>query len=189
MTNLKKASRRTKYAKDLLDNKNRQGEPEFSKEVADKFFKSTYRDKKRQYRYNPLKGIPKAKPPKQNFTSKPPTYEELAEIVRNKRNNSAPVTNAVPYLVHKKCPQVLAHILPIFKRIWKKKQIPLSWRVGEAVLVRRKRTEPNRSCLGISPWQMWVGRCSSKYWPTDYCRTWLGMVTSTNQYRRDSYRA
>ena len=60
-----------KYEKDLLDNKNRQGEPEFSKEVADKFFKSSYKDNKRQYRYNPLKGIPKPKPPKLNFTSKP----------------------------------------------------------------------------------------------------------------------
>ena len=26
---------------------------------------------------------------------------------------------------------------------------------------------------------MWVGRCSSKYWPTAYCRTLLGMITST----------
>ena len=133
-----------KYAKDLLDNKNRQGEPEFTKKAADNFFKSTYRDNKRQYRYNPLKGIPKPKPPKQNLTSKPPTYEELAEIVRHKRNNSAPGTNAFPYLVNKKHPQVLAHILPIFKRICKKKQIPLSWRVGEAVLIPKEedRTKP-----------------------------------------------
>ena len=109
------------------------------------FFKTTYRDGNRQFRYDPLKGIPKPDPPEQNFSSQPPTYEELAEIVHQKRNKSAPGINAVPYLVYKKCPQVLAHVLPIFKRIWKKKKkIPLSWRVGEAVLISKEedRTKP-----------------------------------------------
>ena len=104
-----------KYAKDLLNDQKKQGEPEFSKEVADKFFKTTYRDGNRQFRCDPLKGIPKPDPQKQNFSSKPPTYEELAEIVHHKRNKSAPGINAVPYLAYKKCPQVLAHVLPIFK--------------------------------------------------------------------------
>ena len=64
--------------------------------------------------------------------------------MRHKRNKSAPGINAVSYLVYKKCPQVLAHVLPVFKRIWKKKKIPLSWRVGEAVLIPKEedRTKP-----------------------------------------------
>ena len=74
-----------KYAKDLLNDQKKQGEPEFSKEVADKFFKTTYRDGNRQFRYDPLKGIPKPDPPKQNFSSKPPTYEGLAERETNLR--------------------------------------------------------------------------------------------------------
>lgn len=133
-----------KYAKNLLDNQTRQGEPEFSKETADKFFKMTYRDNKRQHRYNPLKGMPKPKPPEQNINCKPPSCAELEDLVRYKRNKSAPGTNAIPYLVYKKCPRVLAHIHPIFKRIWKNKKIPLSWRVGEAVLIPKDedRTKP-----------------------------------------------
>ena len=143
MISLKSASKKThaNMPKICWD---KQGEPVFSKEVADKLFKSTYRDNKIQYRYNPLKGMPKPDPPKQSFMSKPSTREELTNIVRNKRNKSAPGTNAVPYLVYKKCPKILAHIHPIFNRIWRKKNIPLSWRVGEAVLIPKEedRTRP-----------------------------------------------
>ncbi len=62
-----------KYAKDLLNDQKKQGEPEFGKEAADKFFKSTYKDSNRHHSYNPLEGIPKPDPPKQKFTSKPPS--------------------------------------------------------------------------------------------------------------------
>ena len=63
-----------KYAKDLLDNKNRQGEPEFSKEVADKFFKSTYRDKK-----VPIKIQPSGRDP-QAQTSKAELYVKTTDV-------------------------------------------------------------------------------------------------------------
>ena len=32
---------------------------------------------------------------------------------------------------------------------------------------------------------MLVGKCSSKYVSTDYCRTWLRTATSTNQCRKE----
>ena len=44
----------------------------------------------------------------------------------------------MPYLVYKKCRKVLSVIQKIFRRIWKKKKIPLSWRVGEAVLIPKE---------------------------------------------------
>ena len=77
-----------------------------------------------------MKGIPKQTLQNELYV-KLPTYEELAEILRHKRNNSAPGTNAVPYLVYKKC----THIFPTFKRIWKKRPIPLLWRSREAHLI------------------------------------------------------
>ena len=50
---------RHQYAKKFLDPKAVQGKPGFSKEVANGYFHTTHEDKKRDYQYNPLRGIPK----------------------------------------------------------------------------------------------------------------------------------
>ncbi len=148
-----------------------------------------YKDNNWHHSYNSLEGISKPDPPKQKFTSKPPTYEELAEIVRHNRNKSAPATNAVPNLVYKKFPQVLAHMLPIFKRIWKKK-IPQSWRVGEAVLIPKEEgeTKPDlfrnitlTNVTGKMFFQVLANRLPNGW-------KWL-QCTSINLFRRGSYQA
>ena len=36
--------------------------------------------------------------------------------------------------------------------------MPLSWRIGEAFLIQRRKTNPNHSCLGTLPWPMSVER-------------------------------
>ena len=69
------------YAKTLLDPKAAQGKPGFSREVAiNEYFQTRYEDKKRDYQYNPLKGIPnipKPAAPRKQLSKNPPSLAEL----------------------------------------------------------------------------------------------------------------
>ena len=95
-----------KYAKTLLDDQAKQGAPELNKESANEYFRTTYCDTKRQHRYNPLRGIPKADAPRHQFEAKTPSLTELENVILKKRNKSAPGINAISYLVYKKCRKV-----------------------------------------------------------------------------------
>ena len=81
-----------------MDTKDEQGAPEFSKETAEAYFRHTYRDNKRQYWYNPLRGIPKAQAPDNEFNMDPPSMRDLDKVLLKKRNKSSPGVNAIPYL-------------------------------------------------------------------------------------------
>ena len=67
-----------------------------------------------------------------------PFMAELEEIILRKRNNSAPGTNAILYMVYKKYPKVLSVLHDILRRAWKKGKILLSWKIGEAVLISKE---------------------------------------------------
>ena len=75
------------YAKKLLDTEDEQGVPEFSTHTnAEAYFRNTYRDNKRQNRYNPQRGIPKAKVPNHQFNMDPPSMRDLDKVLLKKMN-------------------------------------------------------------------------------------------------------
>ena len=85
-----------------------------------------------------MRGIPKPAAPRKQLSEKPPSLAELQEVILRKRNKSSPGTNAIPYVIYKKCPKILSVLHGILRRVWKKGQIPLSWRIGEAVLIPKE---------------------------------------------------
>ena len=51
-----------------------------------------------------------------------------------KRNKSYNVTR-VPYLVYKRCPRLSKVVFNILDQLWERKEVPLHWRIGEAILI------------------------------------------------------
>ena len=105
------------YAKKFLYPKAAQGKPGFSKEVANEFSRQHYAEKKRNYQYNPLRGIPKPAALRKQLSENPPSLAELQEVILRKSIKLSPGTNAVPYVIHKKCSKVLSVMHVILIRI------------------------------------------------------------------------
>ena len=64
-----------------------------------------------------MSGNPKPATPKKLLSEKPPSLDELQEVILRKRNKSSPGTNAIPYVIYKKCPKVLSVMHGILGRI------------------------------------------------------------------------
>ena len=125
------------FGKTLLDGKKKIDPPTFSKEVADSFFKSEYCDKDRGALFGKLAGLPDAPVPKKAFEMGKLRWEEFEEKLKSRRNKSSPGPNGVPYLVYKRCPRVSKVVFNILDQLWERKEVPLQWRIGEAILIAK----------------------------------------------------
>ena len=83
----------------------------FSASSAEEYFEKTYSDNDRNYTYQPIPGM----------------LHELQKSAMRKRNAATPGSNALPYLLHKKCAVILKFILRLGHKIWKKREIPTDW--------------------------------------------------------------
>ncbi|XP_072039562.1 uncharacterized protein [Amphiura filiformis] len=113
------------FAKKLL-NQDTNRNPTFQKPAAEKYFKSVNNDKKRGYKYRPLKGMKRPPCPNQPFNTKPPSLTELTNYLMKRRNSSAPGINRIPYLVWKKCPKTTDLLHEVICNIWRTGDIPMS---------------------------------------------------------------
>ena len=136
------------FAKALFSDKVERS-PTFSKTVAEKFFVTTYFDKNREYKYHPIHGLKRPPAPLIPFNVKPPTLSELKDYLHRRRNACAPGTNRIPFLVWKKCPLTVTLLHDVLCKIWKGSSIPLSWRVGETILISK--TEDTTSPANFRP--------------------------------------
>ncbi|KAL5264224.1 hypothetical protein ACHWQZ_G005344 [Mnemiopsis leidyi] len=125
------------FGKKLLDGKKKNDPPTFSKEAADRFFKSEYCDKDRGALFARLSGLPDAPIPKNVFDMGKLSWEEFQEKLMSRRNRSSPGPNGVPYLVYKRCPKVAKLIFSLLDQLWQKKMVPLHWRIGESILIAK----------------------------------------------------
>ena len=124
-----------KYAQNLISKSEKSKAPTLSEIKTEKYFRSTYHDRKRHYNYHPPKGLEKPKPPKILCNLKFPSLKEVKEIIWKKPNNATPGPSGVPYIIYKKCPQVTGLLYKLLKEIWINRKIPLSWRLGETILI------------------------------------------------------
>ena len=62
---------------------------------------------------------------------------KLRDAVQKKGNKNAPGLNAIPFLVYKKCPQLLVFLLRIMNRVWTEKKVPISWQRAMNVLLAK----------------------------------------------------
>ena len=85
--------------------------------------------------------------------------------------------NKIPYLVYKKCPKTTEILHEVICNIWRSAVVPLSWRIGETILISKEEntkepslfrpvTVKNASgniALGILAQRMIAYLCDNKY--------------------------
>ena len=123
------------FSKKLLNGKQSNAPPSFSKEDADRFFKKEYSDKDRSAIYTKLEGLPEAKDPVVKFELMKLNRVEFDAKLKSRRNKSSPGPNGVPYVVYKRCPRITHIVFQILSSLWDRKIVPLQWRFGESVLI------------------------------------------------------
>ncbi|GFO36929.1 polyprotein [Plakobranchus ocellatus] len=79
------------------------------------------------------------------FDSRPPSLQEDKAVVNKARAKSAPTPNGVPYLLYKRCPNVLKKLHKILRNVWKNIKISKEWMTAEGgVYPQRARFERNK---------------------------------------------
>jgi len=106
-----------RYAKELF-HPPQQGKPNFSKEVAESYFRETYSDPNRDFKYDPPPGLPRPEKPKIPFDVNFPDLAYFTKICWRKRNASAPGINGISYQVYKFCPQTRSVLYSLLRRVW-----------------------------------------------------------------------
>ena len=124
------------YGKKLLNEAN-QGEPDFSREDAEKFFKKEYSHRQRGDVFDKLEGLPLAEKPSKEFQMEVLGWEDFEKKLKSRRNKSSPGPNGVPYTVYKRCSRLRRVIFDILSLLWIDKKVPRDWKIGESVLIAK----------------------------------------------------
>lgn len=70
---------RVKFAKKLFSDQKKSGNPTFSKEEGDAYFKKLYHDDVREAEFSPLEGMERPPPPEHGFEMRPPSFRDFGE--------------------------------------------------------------------------------------------------------------
>jgi len=125
-----------RYAKDLFHPPSA-GQPTFTVDAATEYFTKVYKDEARSAVFKPLPGWKRPHRPTKLFDLNAPKLDQLKEAVRKKRNRNAPGLNSIPFLVYKRCPELLKYLNRIFRRVWESREIPKSWQCALVVLIAK----------------------------------------------------
>ncbi|GFN80500.1 polyprotein [Plakobranchus ocellatus] len=114
-------------------------------EELETHLKKTYSDPTREIPLGETTGLVRPAAPGIKFDSKPPSLQEVIAVVNKARAKFAPGPNGVPYLLYKRCPNVLKKLHKILRSAWKNIQISKGWVTAErGVCPRRARFERNK---------------------------------------------
>jgi hypothetical protein len=134
---------RVKFAKKLFSDQKKSGNPTFSKEEGDAYFKKLYHDDVREAEFSPLEGMERPPPPEHGFEMRPPSFRDFRRSALKKRNGAAPGFNAITYLIFKKCPAVLSCLHKICLHVYKSKSVPKDWAAAYVVLLQKSESLDN----------------------------------------------
>lgn len=77
-------------------------------------------------------------PPKVDFNLREPSLKEVQEVIKGARSASAPGPSSVPYLVLKRCPELLCQLWKIIGVIWCRWRVANQWRCAEGVWIPKE---------------------------------------------------
>ena len=95
-----------KYARNIFD-KPKSGVRKTEKNLLEKYLKDMYSDSRRHIPLENNSNLVLLAGPKVEIDWKLPTRDEIRRIVSKSRNKSTPGSNRIPFLLYKKCPNVL----------------------------------------------------------------------------------
>lgn len=110
-----------------------------SKEELDEHLQRTYQDNQSNEDLGEFEGTTLSSAPGVVFDTKPPRLRELQQIVRKARCKSAPGPNGVPYLVYKKCPNVLKLLHSLLVNAWRQKHVSKEWCMADGVYIPKEK--------------------------------------------------
>ncbi|GFN82174.1 reverse transcriptase [Plakobranchus ocellatus] len=108
------------------------------REELETHLKKTYSDPTREIPLEETTGLVWPAAPGIKFDSKPPSLQEVIAVVNKARAKSAPGPNGVPYLLYKRCPNVLKKLHKILRSAWKKIKISKEWMTAEGVYIPKE---------------------------------------------------
>ncbi len=130
------------FTKQLLGDK-RSGRLECSREEVNSFLQDTVSDSLREHDLEPNKALISPAPPTTEFNLKEPSLKEVEEIIKAARSASTPGPSGVPYLVYKRCPELLRHLWKILKVIWRRGRVADQCRFAEGVWIPKEENSKN----------------------------------------------
>ena len=77
------------------------------KNLLEKYLKDMYSYPRRHILLENNNNLVLPAGPKVKFDMKPPPHDEIRRVVNKSRNKSTPGRNGIPFLLYKKCPNVL----------------------------------------------------------------------------------
>ena len=130
------------FGKELFQKKS-VGQPTFSPQVAGDYFAKLYHDEKRDHSFDPLPEMKRPPLPQFPLFENPPTKQEIAEVLRLKRNCAAPGPNGISYVPYKRCPALIPTLQGIFSKVWKSKDVPPNWASASVLLLSKSEQTSN----------------------------------------------
>ena len=125
-----------KFGQELFEKKT-VGEPEFTAEIALNYFSELYADSKRGEPVLPMPEMQVPEAPSWFLDEKCPSVTEISQVLRRKRNGSAPGMDALSYLPYKCCPSLLPVLTQLFEKIWTTREIPPCWAAASIQLLAK----------------------------------------------------
>ena len=125
------------FTKKLLVKK-RSGRMESSTEEINAFLKETLKDPNRLRDLEMNTSLITPTPPSTNFDLKEPTWIEIQAVMKKARSGSAPGPNGVPYIVYKRCPQLLRFLLKLLRIMWRRGKVVGQWKYSQGIWIPKE---------------------------------------------------
>ena len=127
-----------KFARSLLD-KERSGKLETPLEEVEKYLHVTHSDPNREDVLGGCDRIEPVNAPEKQLDVSEPSFGEVKDVVKKARTATAPGPNAIPYKVYKMCPLLLRRLWRLLKVVWRKGDVPASWKEVEGIFTPKER--------------------------------------------------
>ncbi|TWW71600.1 hypothetical protein D4764_16G0000970 [Takifugu flavidus] len=131
-----------RFSKQLLGDK-RSGRLECSREEVNRFLQNTMSDPLRGQDLGPNRALISPAPPSAEFKLAEPSFKEVEEVIKAARSASSPGPSGVPYLVYKRCPEILRHLWKALKVIWRRGRVADQWRCAEGLWIPKEEDSKN----------------------------------------------
>ncbi|GFS06189.1 reverse transcriptase [Elysia marginata] len=119
-----------------------------SREELEAHLKKSYSDNNRELPLEETAGLIWPAAPGIKFNNKPPNLQEVVAVVNKARAKSNPGPNGVPYLLYKRCPNVLKRLHKILRSAWNNIKVSKKWMTAEGVYIPKEQNskEINQFC-------------------------------------------
>ena len=111
----------------------------FNREICTNYFSKILRTTRPLRSYVIPEWIPKFSRPTIDFRREPPSYQEIAKIIRKMKASGSPCPlDQVSVICLKRCPYLRTYLTAIVVEIWKSGHMPVTWKKAVSILIHKK---------------------------------------------------